>query len=137
MPESQRVSRFEQRAGSLPHGHFSTKSTFFVAPNETHGAMEKPQIAILKRRLKAQEMIDQGTDNKFDLSQVMYPVSHVTAKNLIGAQTVRHSIMQTKLPQIDPAVTQRATLGTTMFKLAQMSAYKPVRQPIIQKEEVE
>ena len=70
-----------------------TQSTFFRIKRESQepGPKENPQRSNKKRRLKAQQFIDQQTvEDKFDLSLIMYAKPFASPKNLVAVETLRN-----------------------------------------------
>ena len=47
----------------------------------------------------------------------MYAKPFASPKNLVAVEALKERVKQTKLPQIDQAVIQKANLGATVFKL--------------------
>jgi hypothetical protein len=68
--------------------------------------------------MKALDALDkEEVRNKFDLSLIMYAKPFASPKNLIAVEALKDRVKQSKLPQIDQTVIQKANIGANIFKL--------------------
>ena len=48
----------------------------------------------------------------------MYAKPFASPKNLVGVETIKNKVKQSKLPQIDHSLMKKANIGASLFKVS-------------------